>query len=511
MRKNGFTIGVASGMILIFTWGCELKQPGLPVWSIEATIPFSERVYRMEELLTDSEKLAGRGWGFVTNPIDGTMLFVLRQSFLEQRVEDRMTYQPSDTGRFTNTIDTIDIDETLTDADTILVEEANPDLFPGFRGPVGAFSFETHIDTLRYENIHWADIVESYLMISATNHFPFPVDTLILHFRNLRGREELGEIILDRRLNPGESWQDSLPLHGKRVEGEILITTRGYSPGSADPVVISGEEKLEVVVNISHSRVLAAEAEIPQQRFSQSDTLNYDDPNRIVRAVVKQGRLYYRLYNQLPLEINVATTLTNFTDPNGNPIISHFHLDPSRTSEIVEVDLSGMTITMDLHRQNLAVISDVEVVDSRQTRFQGRTHQIIDATQGLDVEYWTDQLIFSLFEGSLDSIRIEVPSLETSLHLPEGLDSINFTRDTLFLHIENNTLMRLFLSFDILATNSRTGEREFIPVRELITPGLNTITIPNADRLVRVIPDTVRTEGWGGLGRKFLPGEPLLV
>lgn len=511
MRERWLSLGGVVVVVTALFSGCELKKPGLPTWSVEATIPFSERVYRMGELLTDSQRLADRGWGFVVDPADGTMRFVARQEFLAQRVEDRLKYEASDTSRFTNTIDTIVVDETLPDADTIVVHEANPALFRGFSGPVLPFHLEPNQDTLIYQNIIWVDVVESYLRVEVTNHFPFPVDTLKLNFHNLVGGEYLGTIEMTSLLPPGGSWLDSLSLGGKRVEGSLLIEVTGYSTGSPTPITIAGDEVISIVVSISQSRVLGADAEIPRQSFSQYDTLLYDNPNRIVRAAIKEGKLYLQANNILPLEVQVHSTLINFKHDDGTPVSLSLQLSPETRGELEEVDLSGVTIEMDLYRQELILLNEVEVVDSRQTRYQGKTHQRVYYNQGVEVEYWTEDLVLSYLEGSLDSIRIDIPQLLTTLHLPQGLDSINFTRDTLFLHIENGTQMNLFLNFGIRASNSVTRRETSIPVVELVRPGLNTILIPDADRLVRVIPDTIQTVGWGGLGRKFLPGHPIMV
>jgi len=197
----------------------------------------------------------------------------------------------------------------------------------------------------------------------------------------------------------------------------------------------------------------------------------------------------------------------NFFDSTGAAITKTITLEPESAGEVTQLDLQGATVTMPLNDQGLRVSNHVTIEDSRTTRYQGNTYQVITGEQGVDVEYWTDELTLRTFEGIPDSITIDIPDFSADIEFPNGLDAISFTSDTVFVSVVNETQMRLRLNLELAGSNSIDEATYSIPVLAVLAPGPNMIVVPNADSITNIMPDKIEVVGWAGIGKKFFPLE----
>lgn len=501
------TLWGAVGMVTLIALGCSFEPPGAPVWTIEATVPFKERIYRMGELVTDSARMANRGWGLVVSPVDSVLQFESRDTIKYQPIGDRITYNASKIGRYVNRIGTIHVEKPRPDVDTITITEANPELEPPWNRPVAPFDLKQSEDTLHFNIFHWVRVQKGWLTMTVFNTFPFDVQNLTIDVTSIANSEWLGRIVFGQPLLPDSSLTDSLDLSGHLVHQDLLMVATGNSPGTDTPVTITGFEALNILVGITDTDVDSAEAEIAEQRFSNPDQLDLNDSNKIVRAVIKSGHAYFSLRNTTKMRLQSDMVFENIRDEEENTLRQQVVLEPEATGGLAVIDLAGQEIIMDRYpEQALRVSNDVTVEDSRVTRYQDDTYQVIDSSQGVVVEYWTDKLTLSRFTGILDSITVDIPQMTTAVSIPEGLDSLKFTSDTVFVFLTNETAMPLKLNLDIVGRNSRT--RREVSLRKIadVDSGRNVITIDNADSLTSALPDTIRVAGWAGLGAKFFPG-----
>jgi hypothetical protein len=491
-------------LVLLGLAGCTLEPPGAPVWTIEATVPFSQRVFKMGELVTDSSRLADRGWGITYNPVDSVLQFEFRDSLEYQQIGDRITYEASDLGVYDNRIGRIHIEEPDPDTDTVAISEANPLLQPGYTGPVVPFELEEAQDTMRFDIFQWVRVQRGYLRLSVSNTYPFEVRDLTINLRNLTDGFNLGSVVFPV-VRQGESATDSIDLSGKLVYNEMMMTANGRSPGAAN-VTITGAEALNLVVGVSSTDVDSARAEIAEQSFSNPDQLSIDSRNQIIRAEVKRGRAFFRLTNTTRMRLVSDMIFENFFDSTGTPISRRLVLNPESVGSLAVINLNGAIIQMPINDQGLRVSNNVSIEDSRITRYQGDSYQVITGDQGVKVEYWTESMTMKSFQGIIDSITVDFPEMVQSVEFPDGLNNIRFTRDSVFVDVVNESLMPLKLNVAIESRNSRDNTTVSLPVVGDLRPGLNQIIVPDADRLVSILPDTIMVKGWAGLGRKFFPG-----
>jgi len=491
--------------MLLVAGGCDLDMPGVPLWVVEATFPFNQRVYRMSELVTDSAEFARNGWGLLVNETDSVLRFEYREDLEYQRIGDRLTYEASRQGRYTNQIGIIYIEEPFPEGDTITITEANPELFAGYEGPVPPFELQQARDTLNFNIFHWIRIHSGWVYLTVLNQYPFDLQDVTLSLINVPDREPVGRITFLETIPAGESAVDSIDITGKLVYNELVLEVDGRSPGTQDSVRVSGDEHMAIVVRISDTEVDSANAQVAEQQFSKPHRLRIDNPNKIVQATIKRGSATFNLTNTTRFRLFVTMTFENIIDENGDPLSEFVRMDPLTYGSPKVVDLDGYTLIMDLADQELRVFNEVTVEDSRETNFEGTSYQTIAGYQGVEIEYRTGDLTLHSITGVLDSVRVDIPEQSTPIDVPEGLDNLDFTADTLFVYIDNGTSMPLRLDFDVEGRNNSTRRSVVIPVEADLMPGPNTVAVPDVDNLTEVLPDEIRVTGWAGLGTYFFP------
>ncbi len=498
-----------AGAFLIQSCSLDYENIGAPAWTIEATVPFSERTYTMAELaLTDSEAYAEQGWGILENESDGVLRFEFIEQLERQEVGERLTYNSSDTGRYTNEIGVIQIEKPDPDSNAVYVNDVNPNLEPGYNGPIPPFEFPQLQENLEFNIFHWVAVRDGKMFITLENHFPFDLEDISLTMENNTG-ELLGSADFGGQTIASESSAvDSIDLSGKFVRNEILMNIEGRSPGAgADLVEITGEEHMLTIIQISETEVDSASAEIAEQSFSEDDQISWEDENKISEAKIKTGNAYFRFKNTTESKLFIDMVFEDVTNENGDALSLPIELDPEQWTDVQAVDLTDYSITMPLDEQRVMVNNQVTVEDSRITRHNGTPYQTIAGYQGVEIEYWIGDLILSELSGVLDKIEIDFPEQTTSIDIPQGLDNIHFTRDTVFIKIIGESAIPLKLDLNLVAKNSSNNETDTLVVSKNVFPGdTTTIRVPDADRLSDILPDTITASGWIGLGVHYFPG-----
>jgi len=509
MRNSLSALLFSALVTLALTVGCELdvSNLGVPVWTVEATIPFSERVYLMQELVTDSNRFEERGWGMFVNENDSIMRFEYIEDLDTQFVGDRLKYSASDTGRYINEINRIHVEEPPVEANRIIVDEINDLLHPS-PNPVVVqpFVFTETRKMMVFDVFKWAQIYQGTLTITVWNHFPFAIENLDVSIRNLSSDVELGRALFDNVIAPGGSDQRAVDLSGQYVEHELLFVTNGQSPGTAPgSVVIPEGAQMELSVRISEMDVDSTHAQVGAQSFLKDDALVLEDDDKVVEAVVNLGNAYFRLTNSMPFKITCDMEFTNIVDSLNNPLTQVAEIAPLSPSESYVLELNDRIIRMDVNDQRLWVQNRVSIEDTRVTMFNDTSYQTIAGYQGVNVEYWTDELTLKSYSGVPHQIEVEIPEQTTAIDLPRGPKNFNFTRDTLFIRVQNDADFKVMFNLDVISSNSESGLSETIHHQSPITPGYNVITIPDVDALASVVPDTIRALGWIGLGDVYFP------
>ncbi|MDP8241321.1 MAG: hypothetical protein P9X24_19715 [Candidatus Hatepunaea meridiana] len=502
-------------LILLLTAliSCSFKIPGAPIWTIEVIIPFSQRTYRMSEMITDSTKMAEDGYGLLFGE-DGEILQFVYQDTLEyQLIGDKMNYGASDTGDYNNEIGLLVIEAPQPDTSFLPITSALTDTIIGYEGTIPPFNLPVTDDTLHFNIFNWISVNEGWIYLRLVNGFPFPVENVTVSLENIQDGFLIGAATFPGPILANRSAIDSLDIGGGFIYNDIKMTMEGRAIGTYRTVQISGDENLIIETSIGETKADSAYAEIQPQDFSQQDTLEYDDHNHLVEAVISSGWIYTEIENNIPIRTTAITHYQNILTQDNEILIDSCILEPGTLADpwktLDSTDLTGHSVIMTLNDQNLRIISEAITEDSRITRYQGFSYQKITKNQALKGQYWTNELRFQTFTGILDSIYFNLPVEENRMNLPinirDIIENIEFIGDTLFINTENGLSIPMLFNAEVRSVNYQDHTTVAIPIVAVVPPGLSVIKIPDGDRLTSIMPDVIRFSGTARSGARFFP------
>jgi len=500
--------GLLLAMFVVIS--CSLQMPGMPIWSIEVNIPFSQRTYRLAELLTDSTRMAEDGYGIIYGRDGAILQFEYRDTLDFKPIGERMDYTASDTSSFINEIGLLIIEASNPDTTLITIVDALSEDVVDSQGIIDPFDLPVTENTLRYDIFEWVKVNEGMMRLELVNGFPFPIENITLSVDNYQEGTHIGTVSFPGPIAKDSILIDSLSLRRHFLHNELKITIAGHASGSPDlNVRIRGDEAITVISGISELSADSAYAEIQPQNSLKTDTLNYDDPNCVKEAVIASGWAYLEIQNITPAKLTSVTSFRNIFSPDDEVLTQIVTIDPGTpgnpTTLRDSVDLRDHSVRMSIDEQIVPVMSEFQTEDTRETMYQGSSLQKITKYQGIEGEAWTSKLIFKVFTGIIDSVHFGFTEEETDFDLPEGTEDIEFTRDTLFVNTNNNTTLPMQMDVTLTAVNFERDTSVSVHVIDAIETGSDVIAVPDCDGLLRILPNSIKLVGWTQMGARFFP------
>jgi hypothetical protein len=471
----------------------------------------------MAELVSDSGKLAERGWAILEGSSDSTLRFVYHDSLEFQSVGDRITRDPTNKKRYTNELGLLEFAPPNPVIAQIPAAAIFGDSINGYQGVIPETRIGNIQRSFEFDTYTWLQVVNGILHVELLNQFPFELEDLELAIANESNGEQVGSLTVSGVLPAGGSSADSIGLEGRRLYNRLSVTLSGKVRESASAVRINGDEALQMRFWLTPMEADSGYAQFGPQDFSKRDSLESESVNKIVEAVVKDGWGYINATNEMPARIFSTVEFLNVYDTLGNHPVSDMWLPPGSPeqpwSQLDSVDLAGYTVVMTPDNQFIHIQNDGLTEDTRVTRYQDRTQQELRSSDGIVVRYWTGKLTFTYFRGIIDSVNVDIPTMETLIDIPQGMDHINFTQDTLTINLFNETDMMMRVNFNLEGRNDQVQppRQVIIPAERDVAPGYTQMLIPEGDRLLSVAPNKIIVTGNALCGDRFFPDNPGLV
>lgn len=496
MRHLHLTLVPLLLLLLCFALGCTFDIPGAPIWTVEVIVPFSQRTYRLSEMVVDSAKLKKDGYGLLYGPDNEILQFEYWDSLDYQQIEDRMIYGSSDVGSFRNNITQILMSIPNADSTIVFIREVSSDSI----GPVASFNLPLITDTLYFEDYNWIQVQFGWIDVQICNDFSFPVDNISVTLTNPDDGVQIGNVIFNDSIPGKGKLTKRMPVNENLLHNVILMTMSGQAEGTYRDIFIPRDDNLRVVVNLSEIYADSVDAIIQEQNFTAYDTLEYDDPNQLVTTTIESGWTYFILRNYCPTEVIVATCFSNIIDTNGDTLSTIIKLNPGTSDapsqKTDSTNLAGCMVQMDRDNQSLFVVGKASTVSTL------TEYITMNGDQGIESEYWTGELVFSVLTGILDSVHFDLSLSEVEFEIPdnaeEAKDSIHFQEHRIILETNNETPKPALINVSLEAANDFNDTTIFIIDR--IEAGLDSLEFQ-----LLFLPNIVRYEGWARLGARFFP------
>ena len=388
-------------LIAILAAGCMLDpvdNKKLPIWSTTMELPLIQTEITLETLLEDSL--------ITTTPTGegGDEMYVYQTTVDLDRVEvgNRLKIDPieetfvqyasevtsdSSTTTFAIGYDTVGLEDIseqigaevgLIELDNIDPEETEPFLFSEVMPSVLVSTIEAAIDAagdsaevvvdtialvpqqkpLTFDSFHSSEVSSGYLDVTIVNNMFIPLGAPI----DVDVRTGLGAFLFkltwDTEIAPGDSATQSQDLSGLILPGDLLIVVSGTSNGSQGALITVKHADLNSSFRTRAAareiQVTHTEAIVPEQTITDTGTIVLEPSETLVEeAVLLSGDLDIAITNNLPLTGQGRLTIPGLFDDHPEAMFEETFELQTGTFALPTFDLSGWTIAMDFHEQQL--------------------------------------------------------------------------------------------------------------------------------------------------------------
>ncbi|MBU0518231.1 hypothetical protein KJ564_04760 [bacterium] len=483
------------GMSLLMA-GCIVEQPGEPKWEVEFTIPIADRVYSLQELVTDSGEVTIE-LDYVT--VDDDTLFLNFTDSLETiDIEDQITNDPIDDIVLAE-VGTRTVNDPGTETSLIEIIEA------GYSPFVPPFDFGPKTRPLEdFAEFQWMEVSSGNMTITVTNLLPIDISSLLIKvFNDNQQHLQIIEVEIDELLPAGASVDTTVQLPKYvHILNQLELELTGSSEGSGTPVTFTDENNdLQIDVNINTLYVVAALAHIPAQSFNEDTTYVFEETDSIRTAVIREGSISYAISNSTNLVNDIDLTFPDITNGGEDFTVVHTLQPQSNVSETV--DLAGYTFYRENQDNLIRAVVISQTHDTNDPIYPNPGSYVeIDSAQTVEADFTISGLIFSQFEGFLAERELVIE--QTPLYLdeiPDGLDSLNVSFANLTLDLTSiiGASIWMDIAFDAykngnLAANY-TLEGLYLPAGSPESPAHVDSTFSGFEAIVNILPDSIIPSG----------------
>ena len=486
--------------MLCFLPRCGFKAPEAPSWETELKIPLIWKKYTMAELAEEERNL------FVDST--GILAYQAIRNIPRSEIGDRLSWQeitkskemqigyfnfPSP-GSFVLSISLASIykDAHTQNGQTLKVPPFN--LIPVSRLYPEIPSFQK------------MKIKRGSMTISIKNELVITLgEPLTIIIKNAMSSTKIGEVIIKEKINPQSVISREVDISGKEISNQILVEISGVSMGTeGEPKFINENDSFSISITLSDLVVSSVSAKIPEIRFSENDTIAYNDSIVVQEATIKNGKFKFSLRNDFDVSIKINLSLPNIIKQDGTYYSDTIKMLPDQfyTYEVILDDYQFST-SSGKDEQVLKISWSVTLSSSNNI-------VTVRANDALSVEVNISKIVFSSLRGRLNRLPVTIGPIEKELNLPSVLDSVQLANA--FLTLEVNHTFGFLLNTDLLlSTFDDQGNSASISLQRTLEPSPKrnqvqneAIHLAHIAPLLNIVPTRIELKGKVYIGEKKL-------
>ncbi|MBL7074037.1 hypothetical protein ISS37_02200 [candidate division KSB1 bacterium] len=497
------------GLILLYS--CTPKAPQAPKWETSYTLSLGGRLYKMSEIIDN------------TNIIDSTynddirlLTFLFDQEIEPFELEENFNLEDVVIS-YNFGMDEISIE---TPGSIRMPYLPSPVYPPQYTFPyTGVVDSQMIIDTLfnlsPLERVNKLVVTNGYIDFQIDNNLSFSlssdsIDSLkykIILIETTNG-QLIDSVIFDE-IDPDNSALVRMDLAGDTLYHQMAFKIMGGTEGSKGQIMtIPGLEYYTLSIEFSPQFTSDwAEMRPPPMSFSQRTSLDIQEAGEIeIQSIdtckVDSGLVIITVENNMNLE---AELLLTFPEIYVDSITWSVKMDTiimaPKETVIDSVNLNNHFMTP----TNGRLLSFL--VDGTTQELPPDSFVVVTNTDSINIEVRIKVLIFEWVTGVLDRTEIEIPSTAQGFEVfPEELENIELGKVYLQLALDN-TIERIPMELGFTVQAFRTGgDTAQVEVNKTIT-GDDTLSVPNAEVLINVLPDSVKIiNGQAYIGNGLIRG-----
>lgn len=509
MLKQLLFIAILSALL----FSCQLNQPQIPSWDTEVTLILpTQKVILSDVIKEDSVLIAD-------TTADNIPIFSFSVSDSTEwqniaRTDLFLGAQQSSNEVKLGEFEVKDSNEL--NSDSVMVTDILPpellaagDTLP----PYDPFTVSPPDPKLTFDTYQRISIASGSIQIVFHNQMFLTINPgmqIDIYDNGLSGAF-IGSFVFNQSIPSGTTVQsEPLDLAGKEISNLLRLHYTVPIAGSDSVQILTDALKngfFYTSISFNQLKVAWADAKVPQQSFSDSDSIDISqESNHLRQASISDGTLHLTFNNHLALHSHLRMTILDILK-NNVPQVVEADLPPNQQTD-VSIDLSGSMIENHLNPNDF-VNALYYTVEANMDSSDGYVR--LSAEDFISVEVQMDSLFFDYIAGQLDTIDVDIAK--------NSLDNINLFGDfdgdvrlndlTMTLSFENQIDFPINVNLAIAGyhennlgqvTDSvvihiqRTIEAASVsPVTKIVLD--NTSTTPSIVDLLEILPTRIKVSG----------------
>jgi hypothetical protein len=467
---------------------CSFEKPQSPTWDAEFTIPLVNHNYDMLELV---DRMAEDALGYDE---EGNISFSVEQDIDTVAVDAGLSLDDLTSG-FEETLGLIEITGPQPVSDQILLSD-----HLALSGDVPAMAIDAGASLPTIDDVESATIASGSMVITATNGFDLPLDTVMVTITDDVYSQEIGSVTFEGGLAVGESKSETIDLSGKTISNSFSYNAHMYTPGGT--ILTVTEKSVSVEAGFSGTiSVSSATAKVPAQTRDYDRNVSFADDNQITNAAIKSGNLNLDITNSTNLTAQIDVTVEQFTF-GGNPLSFCVDVSPQQIG-VVSHDLSGYNFAplSGESQPTMNVNLSVDLPGS------GSNTVEVSSTDFFSIDVQASGLEFSSVSGIIAPTVVEIDPITEVVDIPNGFDNFNLTSAVLTLELTSAVNLPGELNVHLEGNSGQQLDiSESITGGTVANPGVTTIVVDNVGSFLNPIPSEITITGNAVVGDGVTPG-----
>jgi len=505
---------VSTLLVFLFLSSCTLHEPSIPAWDTQWTVILPTEDFVMSEIIEEDSLLSA------DTTLSGIPIisFSMKDSSDWQNItQDDLSLDPDDQD-YVVPIGQIKIDSPpeLT-SDSVKMTDYSPpewlvnnDTIP----PFSQFNINPPDQEMAFDEFNRVKIDSGSVWITFHNNMVVTIKSgmEIDLYNNGPGNGLIGTFVFIEDI-PGGSAVKSQPLDlaGKEISNLIRLEYDIPIAGS-DTSMIKDDDFRDsyffVNVAMGDLKVDWAEAQIPSQEFTQSDSVDTsEEKDRLRQAEINSGSIDISLENNLAIDAHIKLILPDFTKDDQTKTV--FADIPAGQNYTQQVSLDGWTIS---NHKNPGEFVDYIFYNVFAEIDSTENYVLIRSTDSVDVNIQINTLYFNSVIGSIDTVTLEIDPTEVDGpdFFEEFGSGLRLEDLVMTMDFENQIDFPLNLDLTITAereedgviTDSRSISLQRVIQRSSVSQHTEIIldkdaTTPSIVDLLEILPSTIRVSGEG--------------
>ncbi len=479
MKKAGW--GILVCVALLWMGGC-IKKPKPPSWDINLNLPIADTTIYVRDLIQSGP--------IVTNPGDSVLVLDLSFELDTLHVDEYMTFDNWDT-TLSFQMGSFSIYDKRTEGTGLCIADLH---FPAWMAEslVTIDSVNTPVPPLPTDSIalcdsiselDWCYVNHAKTVIYIKNDFPIPIDPFQVNVYTCHESDTFHVWEVDTVL-PSESTVTFVIDTSNFYMGKYFVFDLKYgSPGTPYPVWIHENDSIKIWAEIDTVEVESARAYIDTLRIEDSTTVCVEtDIGTVDSICFDNGYLDISLENVAQVNAILDLQIPEFD------IDTILFISNSNQIEQFGIPLAGRSFHSD-ENNSATILYRFTILPAWYTLRSADEFSLHAELRDISISY---------FKGILDTITVEIPPLDTTIDIPDGLQNISFSRVFLSPFITNtigiSAQTRLFLE----VSNEAETRSDTIILEIPESPSGEPVewdTVLDIADLLQITPNHIHVEG----------------